>query len=191
MDIREELLEKYGNDSETGELVLVRYLGKTAAEVSMWEKQDNAWNELFTCEGQVGKNGVGKEKEGDNKTPLGVFGLSVPFGTLPDPGCAIPYTQLQESHYWCGDDTAYNRFVDLRETPHDCQGEHLIEYPDYKYALFIEYNKECILGKGFAIFFHCFGKNPYTAGCVAIDEPYMKTVLQHVHPGAKICIFES
>ena len=103
----------------------------------------------------------------------------------------MPYIQVNENLYWCGDDAYYNQLIDITEKPHSCEGEHLIDCaPQYHYAMFIDYNQEGIPGKGSAIFLHCTGKNPYTAGCVAVPEEVMKTIVQKADEGIKICIYQ-
>ncbi|SCG89977.1 Uncharacterized protein conserved in bacteria [uncultured Clostridium sp.] len=88
-------------------------------------------------------------KEGDRKTPAGVFGFTKAFGIKDNPGAKLPYTKLNPYLYWCGDKQWYNTLVDVRETPHECSGEHLISYvPHYNYVLAIDYNPECTFGKG-------------------------------------------
>ena len=58
----------------------------------------------------------------------------------------------------------------------------------YQYAMNINYNEEGIPYKGSAIFLHCYTKNPYTAGCVALPYSYMETVLKNVSKNARIII---
>ena len=71
------------------------------------------------------------------------------FGIKDNPGAKLPYTKLNPYLYWCGDKQWYNTLVDVRETPHECSGEHLISYvPHYNYVLAIDYNPECTFGKG-------------------------------------------
>lgn len=85
-------------------------------------------------------------KEGDRKTPTGVFGFTKAFGIKDNPGAKLPYTKLNPYLYWCGDEQWYNTLVDVREIHHECSGEHLISYvPHYNYVLAIDYNPECIL----------------------------------------------
>lgn len=186
----QDLLDRFIQDASVKQLIFVQCTQESNARFLMFQKTDGQWTELLSCPAFIGKNGLGKTKEGDNKTPEGIFGLSTAFGIKDNPGSKIPYTRLHENLYWCGDDAYYNQMIDITENPHDCQGEHLIKCnPEYAYALFIDYNKEGILGKGSAIFLHCTGENPYTAGCVAISENNMKTVLIHAEEGSKICIF--
>ena len=46
-----------------------------------------------------------------------------------------------------------------------------------------------IYKKGAAIFLHCTESNPYTGGCVAVKEKYMKKIMKTVDKNAKICIY--
>jgi len=181
-------------DSE--QMVVVAWIQGTTAWISMHEKIKGAWEMIMTTPGFIGKNGMGKVKEGDHKTPVGTFKFDYAFGIAPDPGCAIPYTQINENHYWSGDwNYKYNQFVDVREAPANfdkSNSEHLINYnPHYIYGLNMGYNSECTPGRGSALFMHCFGtKNPYTLGCVALPEEKMRFVMQHIHQGCA-CIIDS
>ena len=179
------------------QMVVVAALTKTTAWISMHEKNsDGTWQQIMTTPGFIGVNGLGKEREGDHKTPVGTFRFNYAFGIAPDPGCAIPYVQINKHHYWSGDwDYKYNQFVDVREAPSNfnrANSEHLIEYnPHYVYCLNMGYNAECTPGRGAALFMHCFGSiKPWTAGCVALPEDKMLFVMQHVRPGCA-CVIDS
>ena len=51
------------------------------------------------------------------------------------------------------------------------------------------YNVECTVGRGSALFLHCFGPSkPFTGGCVAIPVDKMITVLQNVEPDCVLVI---
>lgn len=181
----------------TDQMVVVAWLQGTTAWISMHERNLNGdWEMIMTTPGFTGMNGMGKVKEGDHKTPVGTFYFDFAFGIAPDPGCAIPYVQINENHYWSGDwDYKYNQFVDIREAPANFDtgnSEHLIDYnPHYLYGLNMGYNAECIPGKGSALFMHCFGTNkPWTAGCVGLPNDKMLFVMQHIRPGCA-CVIDS
>ena len=166
---------------------------KTTAWVSMYEKINGKLQQIMTTPGFIGKNGLGKLKEGDNKTPVGIFHFDKALGIAPDPGCALPYTQIDENYYWSGEwDFHYNELVDVRDYPGRTyvDGEHLIEYnPNYTYILNMGYNSECTPGKGSALFLHCFGPiKTWTGGCVAIPVDKMRFVMQHVKPDCVLII---
>lgn len=179
--------------TETSQIVLVEYTGGSKATLSVHEKINGVWVERLSTSAYVGRNGIGKTKEGDKKTPTGTYNLTTPFGIKDDPGAKMAYTKVTKYHYWCGASNSgyYNQLVDSRDTGRDytSSDEHLIDYKGvYNYCMFIDYNVEGVAHKGSCIFLHCKGNNPYTAGCVAIDEGSMKQIIQWARPGIKIVI---
>lgn len=175
------------------QIVLVEYDSGSKARLSVHEKQSGLWKEIYSCTAYVGKNGIGKTKEGDQKTPTGTFNLTQPFGIKGDPGANMPYTQVTKYHYWCGTSGSeyYNQLVDMRNIDRECTSsdEYLIDYKGvYNYCMFIDYNKDGEAGKGSCIFLHCLGSKKSTAGCIAIEEAAMKQIIRWAQPGAKIVI---
>ncbi|MBQ6235189.1 MAG: L,D-transpeptidase family protein [Clostridia bacterium] len=170
----------------------------TDAWVSLHEKSsDGSWHMIMTTPGFVGRNGIGKTREGDARTPVGVFHFNRAFGIADDPGCAIPYVKVDADTYWSGDPREgyhYNELVNLKDLPgldvESGDSEHIIDYVyHYQYCLNISYNEEGTPGLGSAIFLHCFGPvKPYTGGCVAIPEDYMRYVLQRVDENTVVVI---
>ena len=156
------------------------------------KNEKNQWKLSLACNVFLGKNGIDKTIEGDKRTPTGDFGFLMAFGVKDDPGSLIPYTKLTDTMYLCGDREYYNRFIDTSKINHSCgtNSEHLIRYvPQYNYALFIDYNKDCVYGKGSAIFLHCRGNYPYTLGCISLSEEYMLKIIRSVDSNARICIY--
>ena len=178
------------------QMVIVAGTGGSNAWISMHEKINGNWEQIMSTPGFVGQAGLDKVKEGDNKTPVGTFKFDFAFGIAADPGCAIPYVQVNNNHYWSGDKNfKYNQFVNLREAPANfdrANSEHLIDYnPHYTYALNIGYNSKGTAGKGFALFLQCFDdKKSWTGGSVAIPEDKMLFVMKHVKQGC-VCIINS
>ena len=178
------------------QMVVVAWLGGSSAQVSMHEKFSGQWEEIMTTHAYTGENGLGKTRAGDHKTPVGTFRFDFAFGLKPDPGCAFPYTQINQYHYWSGDwNYKYNQFVDIRYAPANFEtygSEHLINYnPFYNYALNMGYNAECTPGRGSALFMHCSKPGrPFTLGCVAMPEDKMLFIMQHIQPGC-LCIIDS
>lgn len=174
--------------------VIVAVREGSDAELSMHEKDaDGSWQVLVSAPALIGKNGLGKTHVGDMKTPQGVYTLGFAFGINEDPGCYIAYHQVTKYDYWSGDERyRFNEMVDIRDYPslNTDACEHLIDMePSYHYCLNIGYNPEGVPDAGAAIFLHC--RNPekdYTAGCVAIPEEDMMTVLRRIRPGCVIVI---
>ena len=191
-----EWVQKLPQAAEAKQLFVVAGVGKTTVWVSMHEKDAaGVWRQMMTTPGFIGKEGLGKTREGDALTPVGTFHFTAAFGIAPDPGCAIPYKQVDENIYWSGDDRPgmkYNQMVDIRELPGlDTESsEHIVDYnPHYIYCMNISYNEEGTPGLGSAIFLHCFGPaKPYTGGCVSLPEEKMRFVMQHVRPDCVVVI---
>ena len=196
LDDTPEWLADIRQNTDSDQLLIVANYEGTTAWVSLSEKDDSGkWNTIMTTPGFIGKEGIGKTKEGDGKTPVGTFHFNNAFGIAPDPGCQIPYTQVDDDTYWSGDPRDgmhYNEMVSLSDYPDldKDNSEHIIDYTrQYQYCLNIDYNKECVPGLGSAIFLHCFGPyKPYTGGCVAIPEEQMLIVMQNVKPDCEIII---
>lgn len=187
-----------GEEKGASQLLVVAAVSQTDAIVSMHEKDaSGTWRQLISTPGYIGKNGLGKTKEGDSKTPKGTFHFNAAFGIAADPGCAIPYHQVTQDDYWSGDPReghAYNTLVSIKDYPDldvkNKNTEHIIDCVyEYQYCLNVSYNEECIPGVGGAIFLHCFAKTrTYTGGCVSIPKECMKEVMQRVDPECVVVI---
>ena len=178
------------------QLAIVSGTHGSNARFSLHEKVNDEWREIISCPAFIGKKGWGKTKEGDWKTPKGIYTFTMAFGINEDPGCQMEYTQVDNSHYWVGDSSSeyYNQFVSTRDYDdfNKDDSEHIIDYTlAYKYCLNISYNFDGTPGKGSAIFLHCQTKNKFTAGCVAIPEEAMITVMKNVKAGCVVIMDSS
>lgn len=193
-----DILKKYENVGDVRQILIIVtnsdkkekvFLNKETAETkstaaaSFYTKgQDNAWKEIFANEvAYIGKNGAGKTKEGDGKTPLGVFNVLGAFGIKEKPvKVELPYINVTQTTYACSDDCEfYNKIVDLRKKGHDCKGERMFEHvPSYNYGLIIDFNSDKEPYAGSNIFIHCYGKHHFTEGCVALKEECILRMLR-------------
>ena len=182
-----------------GQLFVVAGIGmdQTTAFISMHQKgEDGTWKQVLSTPGFVGKNGLcadADHREGCAQTPIGVYHFNKAFGIAPDPGCAIPYIQVDENTYWSGDpDRQYNQMVDIRDVPDLAMddSEHIVDYDyQYRYCLNISFNEDGTPGRGSAIFLHCFGPwKPWTGGCVSVPENIMKKIMQNVREDCVVVI---
>lgn len=179
---------KYQVPESTRQLVVVRYRGESKGRFYFYVKNKKGqWKKKFSCEAWMGKKGINKKREGDQKTPTGLYSFGQAFGILRNPGTKMPYIKVGNQHYWCGDSYSgtYNQLIRQDKTKHECTGEHLIEYQGvYDYAIFIGYNKKGKPEKGSAIFLHC-SRNRATGGCIAIQKKYMKRLLKRLDPSSQ------
>lgn len=188
-------------DPAVSQLFVVAGMGmdKTTATVSMHRRDaDGQWKQILSTPGFVGRNGLCPDeahKEGCGQTPIGVYTFNKALGIAPDPGCALPYTQVTDDAYWSGDmrdGMHYNELVSLSDCPglDTDNSEHIVDYEyEYQYVLNISFNADGTPGRGSAIFLHCFGvKKPQTGGCVAIPEYCMAQVMRTVRPDCVVVI---
>ena len=184
---------------DADQLFVVAAMGmdKTTAYITMHQKDENGvWKQILSTPGFVGRNGMcfdADRAEGCGQTPIGVYHFNKAFGIAADPGCALPYIQVDDNIYWSGDpDRHYNKMVDIRDVPDLVMddSEHIVDYEyQYQYCLNISFNEDGTPGRGSAIFLHCFGPaKPYTGGCVAVPEIIMRMIMQQVLPECVVVI---
>ena len=186
-----------GQKQSASQLFVVAVVGKTTAYISMHEKNAaGEWEQIISTPGYIGKLGMGKTREGDAKTPQGVFHFTKAFGIADDPGCkGFEYLKVTDDLYWSGDvrdGYHYNEMVNIKDLPDlDTENsEHIVDYNvHYQYCLNIGYNEEGVAGLGSAIFLHCLApEKPYTGGCVAIPQEKLETVLRNVDKDCVVVI---
>ena len=147
---------------------------------------------FFKC--SIGKNGLSKiKKEGDKKTPKGIFDLERLYfrkDRINKPETALQCKEIKENMGWCNDlryPAKYNRLIDIRE---NIKHEKLKRW-DYKYDLFIpiKYNfKKPVVGIGSAIFIHLTKDYKPTAGCIALKEKDFLILIKLINKNSKIKI---
>lgn len=149
------------------------------------------WKVLGQTFGWIGRNGLGKRREGDGKTPVGEFGFLYAFGTLPNPGSRLPYLRIDDSYYLVDDVKSryYNQIVSLRDVDRDWESaEHMAGMGRaYAYGLMTDYNFLAVPGVGSGIFLHCGDRHP-TAGCVAIPQGAMYFLLRNMASDCRLLI---
>ena len=171
--------------------------GDFHAELTIYQAKDGKYEKVFNCPAVVGKNGPGKQSEGDTKTPLGTWTIGEAYGINDDPGSSVPYTKVDDSMYWCAtgsNSKLYNTLIRRNsDEPEEKfkEDEHIIDYPVvYNYLLDLGYNRAGAPYAGNAIFLHCWrGPDSPTGGCVGVSEENMVKILQTVTPGTSVTIY--
>ncbi len=187
-------LNQYSEISCVQQVIFVQYKGDSKAVVKLYEKDDEQkWNLVLKCDGFTGKNGLGKTREGDKKTPKGDFGIFTAGGIKQNPGTKADYLLFDE-HIFCADGPYYNKLIDDRKFSREELAKLDLDpmndgAPQFNYGLFLTYNRECVPGLGSYIFIHCTGEYNYTLGCIAVSEENMIKILQHVDNNVRICIY--
>lgn len=190
---RNPILNSYQDNKKVQQVIFVIFVEGTSAILKMYNKNKESatgWDLVVATDAFIGQRGLGKEKEGDLKTPTGEFNATYAFGIKQNPGTELDYINVTKTTYVCDEEGKfYNQIIDTSKTKHKCSGEHLIDFqPQYNYALCFDFNPKNIFPNGSAIFIHVKGTKMYTAGCIAVDEDSMKTILQYATKKTKIII---
>ena len=137
------------------------------------------------------------KKEGDGKSPAGIFDLGTVFGysDQPLPGMKFPYLTLTES-IECVDDVNskyYNRIVDRSAVAADWHSsEHMRDTGEsYRWGVVVDHNRTIARrdqeapqpGGGSCVFLHIWhDHNQGTAGCTAMPQMDLETLLTWLDP---------
>ncbi|MGN6611048.1 MAG: L,D-transpeptidase family protein [Angustibacter sp.] len=173
------------------QVVLVTSSGSRATIRACTRTGGRYLTSLGPYSGHVGKNGVSSAKrEGDLRTPAGVFPLRGGFGARSNPGLRVgSWLRVGARDVWV-DDPSSKLYNTHQRTPADgrwSSAEPLLNTPAYDYAQVIGYNEARAPGRGSAIFLHVdLGHG--TAGCVSLPTSGLLAVLRWERTGAVIAI---
>lgn len=177
-----------------------------------YERTDGQWRQVGEREPvTVGRNGSAwglglhpdpgprpqagpLKREGDGRSPAGVFGIGDAFGYARHADTALPYDPMQASHY-CMDVSGsplYNRIVDAQAVGAEAVAGstepmrldlHSAGDQRYRLGFVIEHNPQARRDAGSCIFAHLWRKPAEsTAGCTAMDDPTMTRLLAWLRP---------
>ncbi len=174
-------------------LVTAKAPDPSSAVIRAYLRGRNGWTPALPAfDGVVGRNGlaeIGTKREGDGRTPSGVYPLELVFGYAAAVNTKMPYRQATQQDIWVDDvdSTDYNRWVTRGETKATSFEELRRNDNLYKYGIVIGYNTDPVVrGHGSAIFIHLWkNKNTPTSGCVAMAEEDLLQILAWLDPGQK------
>jgi L,D-peptidoglycan transpeptidase YkuD (ErfK/YbiS/YcfS/YnhG family) len=138
--------------------------------------------------GEKGFAFTDEKREGDGKSPTGIFSLGTTFGYAPSISTKMAYRQATDDDFWVDDPDSedYNKWV--RGRPMAASYEKMKRDDDlYKYGVVIEYNMNPVVkGKGSAIFLHVWrGEGKPTLGCVAVSGDKILRILGWLDPARR------
>jgi L,D-peptidoglycan transpeptidase YkuD (ErfK/YbiS/YcfS/YnhG family) len=167
----------------------------TTATLQAWTKvATGKWRKYGAAvTAHVGADGLGHASEYRSATPTGSFTLTQAFGRNSDPGTNLPYFRTRTSDWWISQPgRLYNTHQRCSSSCAFTRGdpnEHLYyETPYYNYAVVIDYNTRNApggvhAGAGSAFFLHVTDGRA-TAGCVAIPQSKLVTLMRWLTPSA-------
>ena len=157
--------------------------GAGSCDVYAYDKGEGGiWVKALGFSGFVGEKGVSSAKrEGDKRTPAGIFRLGFAFGSEETPNPDYPFRAVTQESFWVDDPDSrfYNQWVEGEAERDWSSAERLANSPTaYALAVVVEYNygQEAEPGKGSAIFLHV-GDEP-TSGCIALEKADLTALVQ-------------
>lgn len=180
------------NDSRQLLVVTATDWSSTSGQLRLMEKQHGQWKlNSDVVEVSIGRNGLADDKrEGDGKSPAGIFRLSSSFGYADVDSASwirLPYVQATASMV-CVDDSAshsYNQIVDGDSIPEKdwSSAEQMLIDHQYKWGIVVDYNQPPAPGRGSCIFLHIWKEPGHpTAGCTAMSEQNLVSILRWLDP---------
>ena len=158
-----------------------------------WSRDaDGRWEKVREMRSSIGSRGWGKQREGDRRSPVGVYGIKVTFTTTPrNPGRMPWRRRLPTSVVSASAGPSYNTWI---EVPGVTSGDR----PSMRSGFVVDYNfvrlrpgvgPRPVPGKGSGIFFHTSKPgHPWapTAGCTQVGDPReMRWLLRWLRPEAQ------
>ena len=128
------------------------------------------------------KNAKHIKREGDGRSPAGLFYLGHGFG-YQDFNIEFPYKVYKRTDH-CVDDSNskwYNKIIDSTKVAKDYKSfEHMrLKNNLYKYGITVNHNPNQVKNGGSCIFMHIrSGNGKGTAGCTAMTEDKIKEILK-------------
>ena len=130
------------------------------------------------------------KREGDGRSPAGVFALDTAFGfdaPARVPWIRLPYAQLRTTTECVDDDRSahYNTIVDRDAVPRVdwTSSEKMRSIGQYEYGVHVAYNAPPAPSRGSCIFLHIWaGPESVTAGCTAMNVDALKALIGWLDP---------
>ena len=149
----------------------------------------------------IGKHGLGwaagvrpipddrspRKREGDRRSPAGVFQLTGVFHSGKLDGIRMPLCPITPTMEAIDDPNSryYNRIVDRSVIAHPDwrSSERMAKIRDYALCIAVGSNPSCQQGGGSCVFLHAWSRRrPGTAGCTALPYPDLLTLARWLDP---------
>ncbi len=197
-------------DARQAVLVVTPSWRSTDALLQCWERDGRgAWRPAAVAvRATVGRSGMGwglglhragdgpHKREGDGRSPAGVFRIGYAFGYAPTapPEVHVTYRGADERDYFVDDPASvdYNRWCQIPKGEPNApeqrwrSWEHMRRDDDaYELGLLIEHNPLAVPGAGSAIFLHRWSATGApTSGCTALARDDVAELLRWLDPSA-------
>lgn len=178
-------------------VVLSSDMNATSAVMTRYEKEKDTYKAVSVpVEVVLGRSGLGWDhdrqplkREGDGRSPAGVFDITESFGEDPKANSALSYLYADDKLICIDDvnDSRYNTIssMDVDNIPKSYESMRRADAV-YRNGAVINYNSQRVSGRGSCIFFHLNHPNKRpTSGCTAMDEQPLLDLLGWFDPHKK------
>ena len=148
----------------------------------------------FTFSCSIGRKGLtNSKKEGDKRTPKGVFGIENLYfrdDRISKPNTSLKCIPIKKTMGWCDDVRSEKNYNKLIKINNKISHEKL-KRKDHKYDLLlpIKYNfNKPVLGLGSCIFLHLTDDYKPTKGCISLKKKDFLIMLKIIKKNSKIKI---
>ncbi len=176
------------------QVVSVVSTGGSNAKMDIYQRTAAGWQPLKTgIPTHVGSAGMAPQaKSGYPATPMGVYSLDSAFGTAPNPGGGLPYTQVGPNHWWSGDDHSptFNtmQVCQKAQCPFNTADSENLQIPQYKHAVVMGVNKNKTSRRRCRVLLsHHRRRTPPRAAWLS-TTPRWCQIIKWLQPGAVIAI---
>lgn len=168
----------------------------TRVEAEPWQRAGDAWPAVVGHTGTAWGTGLHadpgrpgpRKKEGDGKSPAGMFSIRGAYGYTADPpaGSKLAYTTSDKLE--CVDDPSsprYAQIVDTTGAVRDWKSSEQMRRDDelHTWVVDLAHNPERTPGGGSCIFLHVWsGPQSTTVGCTAMDKARLAQLLRALDP---------
>jgi L,D-peptidoglycan transpeptidase YkuD (ErfK/YbiS/YcfS/YnhG family) len=156
-----------------------------------WQKDATGWHLVRQFRSTIGSKGWGKRREGDRRSPVGVYRIKVTFSTGAKAPGQMPWRRRHPtSTVSAAAGPNYNTWLEL-------PGVRSGNRPSMRWGWVVDYNHvrltpgrgaEPVPGKGSGIFYHTSKPGHRwapTAGCTQVGNPAgMRWLVRWLRPGA-------
>ncbi|WP_309504596.1 MULTISPECIES: L,D-transpeptidase family protein [Nocardioides] len=158
-----------------------------------WRKDaDGTWTLVREARSSIGSRGWGKRREGDRRSPVGVYEIKVTFSTTRDNPGRMPWRRrLPTSNVSAAAGPSYNTWIEVR-------GATSGDRPSMRSGWVLDFNHvrlrpgvgpRPVPGRGSGIFYHTSKPGHRwapTAGCTQVGDPQeMRWLLRWLRPEAQ------
>lgn len=196
--------QKLGIFDTSKQLVVVLSPGSNQVEAQLFkfEKVGKNWQPVGESHPvNLGKKGLAwgrglnsakpglQKKEGDQRSPAGIFRFGTAFGYAAEGAIALklPYVPITEAQICVEDSDSgyYNQLVDAAQVQPDWKAREPMLRSDeqYKWGIFVKQNMPAKPKGGSCIFFHLWrAPGSGTLGCTAMAEADLLSLMQWLDP---------